>query len=263
MIDARLLVEAAAGVTRADMIADPRRPLTAAQTDALEAMLVRRAAREPVSQILGRKGFWSIVLEVTPDVLTPRPETETILDVVLRRFDAARDFSVLDLGVGSGALLLAVVLERPFARGVGIDISAEALTVASRNVLALRLANRAALARGNWADCVASDRFDLVLCNPPYIPTAEIDRLEPEVRDHEPRIAVDGGPDGLAQFRLLAGEIMRVLRPGGEFAVEIAPTQTQAVAGLFAEAGALGIEAHKDLAGHDRVIAGAKKALGD
>ena len=215
MIDARLLVEAAAGATRADIIADPHRTLAADQDAALEAYLLRRERREPVSQILGAKGFWKIMLRVTRDVLTPRPDTETILDVVLPAFPAEARFSVLDLGVGSGAILLAILAERPHARGLGVDVSEEALAVARENAANLGLAGRLALLRGDWTAGLDGDGFDLVVSNPPYIPTGEIETLAPEVRDHEPHLALDGGPDGLDAFRRLAPEALRVLRPGG------------------------------------------------
>lgn len=263
MIDARLLVEAAAGVTRADMIAEPHRPMTDVQADALETMIARREAREPVSHILGRKGFWKIMLAVTPAVLTPRPETESILDVVLARFAEDRAFTVLDLGTGAGALLLAILAERPLASGVGVDISEEALAVARMNAATLGLEGRAVLRVGDWTTGLHRGSFDLVVCNPPYIASTDIERLEPEVRDHEPRLALDGGPDGLAAYRRLAGEILEVLRPGGVFAVEIGPGQAQAVTQLFKRAGGGDLAVGKDLAGRDRVVSGAKKTLGE
>ena len=262
VIDARLLVEAAAGATRADIIADPRRALTRTQADALEAFLVRREQREPVSHILGAKGFWTIMLRVTRDVLTPRTDTETILDVVLPNYAETDSFSVLDLGVGSGAILLAILAERPGASGVGIDASEQALEVARENAQMLGLADRAHLAHGDWTLGLESDHFDLVVCNPPYIPSRDIRRLAPEVRDFEPRLALDGGRDGLRAFRVLAPEILRVLRPGGLFAVEFGIGQAEAVQRLFDRAGARSIVVAHDLAGRERIIAGRKKPLG-
>jgi len=259
--DARLLVEAASGASRADIIADPQRPLAEDQAAALEAYLTRRERREPVSQILGVKGFWKIMVRVTPDVLTPRPDTETILDVVLPRFAEHERFTVLDLGVGSGAILLAILTERPGARGLGVDVSEDALAVARENASNLGLAGRAALLRGDWTSGLSPESFDLVVANPPYIPTGDIAGLGPEVRDHEPRVALDGGADGLDAYRRLAPEIIEVLRPGGRFAVEIGIGQRAAVEALFARAGAVEIQATNDLAGRERVIAGRKKAL--
>lgn len=262
VIDARLLVEAAAGATRADILADPHRALADDQDAALEAYLVRRERREPVSQILGAKGFWKIMLRVTKDVLTPRPDTETILDVVLPAFPAEARFTVLDLGVGSGAILLAILAERPGARGLGVDVSEEALAVARENAANLGLASRAALLRGDWTFGLDGDSFDVVVSNPPYIPTDEIETLAPEVRDHEPRLALDGGADGLDAFRRLTPEVLRVLRPGGLFAVETGAGQGEAVLAMFKAAGAVDLSTVKDLADRERVVTGRKKPLG-
>jgi release factor glutamine methyltransferase len=261
VIDARLLVEAAADASRVDIVTDPYRPLTPAQEQTLEDYLERRVRREPVSHILGRRGFWKIMLRVTPDVLTPRPDTETVVDEALRAFGERQAFTVLDLGVGSGAILLAILAERPAARGLGVDVSEEALAVARDNAAGLGLAGRCAFLRGDWTFGLADEGFDLVVSNPPYIATAVLEELEPEVRDHEPRLALDGGPDGLAAYRILAPEILRVLRPGGRFAVEIGYDQSGPVEALFREAGAAEVRTLKDLANRDRVVAGAKKPL--
>ena len=262
-IDARLLLEAAAPVSRADIITDPHRVLDAEAEARFAAFVERRARREPVSLILGRKGFWTLMLGVAPGVLTPRPETETILDVVLPRFAADAAFSLLDLGVGSGAIALSILAERPRAKGLGVDVSEDALAVARDNAAQLGLAPRLALLRGDWTAGLEPESFDLVVSNPPYVATAEIGTLAPEVREHDPRLALDGGPDGLDAYRRLAPEILRVLKPGGLFAVEIGAGQAAAVSALFAAAGAADLATHKDLAGRDRVVAGLKKPLGN
>jgi release factor glutamine methyltransferase len=261
VIDARLLVEAAAGATRADIVADPYRALTPEQEATLDDYLSRREHREPVSHILGRKGFWKIMLNVTPDVLTPRPDTETVVEWVLRDFPEHAAWSVLDLGVGSGAIVLSILAERPAARGMGIDVSEEALAVARENAANLGLAGRLALMRGDWTDGLSQDSFDLVVSNPPYIASEVIETLEPEVRDHEPRVALEGGPDGLMHYRRLATEILRVLKPGGRFAVEIGYDQKAAVEALFREAGATQVQTLRDLGDRDRVVAGVKNPL--
>jgi release factor glutamine methyltransferase len=262
-IDARLLLEAAAPVSRADILSDPHRGLEAEAEARLEAFVGRRERREPISLILGRKGFWTLMLSVVPGVLTPRPETETILDVVLPAFAPERAFSVLDLGVGSGAILLSILAERPKAKGLGVDVSEEALAVARDNAAQLGLEPRTALLRSDWTAGLADASFDLVVSNPPYIPTADIATLQPEVRDHDPRLALDGGPDGLDAYRLIAPEVIRVLRPGGMFAVEVGMGQAADVAALFREAGAEALAVHNDLATRPRVVAGVKKALGN
>jgi release factor glutamine methyltransferase len=262
-IDARLMLEAAAGVTRVDIVSDPYRALTPEQVDVFDDYLSRRAAREPVSHILGRKGFWKIMLGVTKDVLTPRPDTEVIVDSVLAAFEAHRHFTILDLGVGSGAILLAILSERPNAKGLGVDISSEALAVARENAANLGLAKQVALLRGDWTEGLGDATFDVVVANPPYIPSSHIETLDPEVRDHEPRLALDGGADGLDAYRLLAPEILRVLKPDGVFAVEIGWDQSAAVEALFRAAGAEDVRTRKDLADRDRVVGGAKKPLGN
>ncbi len=262
VIDARLLVEAAAGATRADILSDPRRALDETQTEALDALVTRREQREPVSHILGAKGFWKIMLRVTSAVLAPRPDTETILDVVLPLYAEAAAFSVLDLGVGSGAILLAILAERPAARGLGVDLSEDALAVARDNAANLGLAGRAAFLHTDWTAGLDNDQLDLVVSNPPYVRRGDIPDLPPEVRDHEPRLALDGGRDGLDAFRAIAPQILRVLKPGGRFAVEFGVDQREAVRALFAEAGARDLTVTRDLADHDRVLSGRKKALG-
>jgi len=261
VIDARLLVEAAADATRVDIVTDPHRLLTPEQEAKLDSYLSRREHREPVSHILGRKGFWKIMLNVTSDVLTPRPDTETVVEFSLRDFPEHAAWSILDLGVGSGAILLALLAERPAARGLGIDISEDALAVARDNAAALGLAGRMALLRSDWTAGLGENLFDLVVSNPPYIANHVIETLEPEVRDHEPRIALEGGPDGLDHYRVLAPEILRVLKPGGRFAVEIGYDQKAEVEALFRAAGAQGVQTIRDLSDRDRVVAGMKKAL--
>jgi release factor glutamine methyltransferase len=261
VIDARLLVEAAADATRADIVADPHRALTAGQAERLEDYLSRREAREPVSQILGRKGFWKIMLAVNENVLTPRPDTETVVEYALRDFPTHAPWRVLDLGVGSGAILLSILAERPAARGLGVDLSEEALAVARDNAANLGLAGRCALLRGDWTTGLGDAEFDLVVANPPYIASDVIETLEPEVKRYEPRLALDGGPDGLDAYRILAPEILRVLKPAGRFAVEIGYDQKAAVEALFRAAGAENVTTLLDLADRDRVVAGSKKPL--
>ncbi len=260
-IDARLMLEVAAGATRTEIITDPYRVLTAEQIETLNSYLGRRIAREPVSHILGRKGFWKIMLNVTPDVLTPRPDTETLVEAALREWPEHEPRTVLDLGVGSGAIILAILAERPAAKGLGIDVSEEALAVARENAANLGLENRIALLRGDWTAGLGEATFDMVVSNPPYIPTHDIDTLEPEVRDHEPRLALDGGADGLDAYRILAPDILRVLKPGGRFLVEIGFDQSAAVEPLFRQAGAIEVATLKDLSDLHRVVWGRKKPL--
>jgi len=262
VIDARLLVEAACGVTRLDIVTDPHREVTAEQQAVLDGYLERRARREPVSRILGRKGFWKIMVGVTPHVLSPRPESEVIVDYVLRTFPEAMHFSILDLGVGSGAILLAVLAERPGARGMGVDVSEDAIAVARENAANLDLNNRAVFLRGDWAYGLEEGSFDVVVSNPPYIESHVIPTLDPEVKEHDPMLALDGGPDGLDAYRTLAPEILRVLKPGAPFFVEIGYDQKTTVEQLFRDAGADGVVTIRDLSDRDRVVTGYKKVLG-
>ena len=253
-IDARLLLEAATGAGRVDILTDPYRVLPQEQVAVLDSMVERRLKREPVSRILGKKGFWKIMLNVTPDVLSPRPDTEVILDVVTRAFPAEKPFEMIDLGTGSGAILLATLAERAGARGVGTDISTEAIAVARENAANLDLNSRCTFIRTDWAAGFADKSFDLVVSNPPYIPSGDIPGLDPEVRDHDPHLALDGGPDGLQPYRDLAPEIARILRPEGIFAVEIGFDQGPQVKALFEQAGFADVKVVKDLGDRDRVV---------
>jgi release factor glutamine methyltransferase len=253
-IDARILLETATGAGRVDILNDPYRRVTPEQAQAMETLVERRLRREPVSRILGRKGFWKIMLNVTPDVLSPRPDTETLLDVIVRAFPPHKAFDMIDLGTGSGAILLATLAERFGARGVGTDISSEAIAVARENAANLDLNSRCTFLRTDWATGFADDSFDLVVSNPPYIPSGDIAGLDPEVRDHDPHLALDGGPDGLQPYRDLAPEIARILRPNGIFAVEIGWDQGEAVKALFEAAGFIDVKVVKDLGDRDRVV---------
>ena len=261
VIDARLLVEAAADATRADIVTDPHRALTPEQEERLSDYVSRRERREPVSHILGRKGFWKVMLAVNADVLTPRPETEVIVDYVLKQFPEQMAFDILDLGVGSGAIILSILAERLAAKGLATDISDEALAVARENAANLGLAGRVAFARGDWTAGLQDASFDVIVSNPPYIASEVIETLEPEVRHFDPRLALDGGPDGLDAYRHLAPEIMRVLKPGGLFAVEIGYDQKDQVEALFNEAGGSDVWTIKDLSTNDRVVVGVKNPL--
>jgi release factor glutamine methyltransferase len=264
-LDARLLVQRATGLDAAALAADPDRMLTAEQASRLDALAARRAAREPMSQILGHAGFWTIELIVTRDVLTPRPESETVIAAALEETRNKPNGRALDLGVGPGTLLFAVLKERPGWRGVGLDASAAALAVARANALVLGLEERADFVLGDWAAALDATRvegpFDLVLANPPYVPSAEIERLAPEVRDFEPRLALDGGPDGLDAYRRIAPALPRLLAPDGVGVLEVGAGQGRAVAALIAESlPQAAIRIDPDLAGRDRaVVIGAKR----
>lgn len=259
VLDARLLVEAGAGVSRLDIVTDPRRVLSAEQVDGVNALTRRREGREPMGHILGRRHFWTLEFEVNRDVLTPRPETEFVVEVALKSIAHDQPARVLDLGVGSGAILLTVLAERPNAHGVGVDISEAALSVARANAQALGVADRVALMAGDW-DHGLDGMFDLVLSNPPYIASHEIAGLEPEVAQFEPRIALDGGADGLDAYRVIVANLPRLLKPGGVFALEVGKGQADAVNALAQAAGLSTGEPKRDLAGVPRVVVGERPA---
>jgi release factor glutamine methyltransferase len=255
VLDSRLLVEAAVGVDRSDIVTDPYREVAADAIERLDALVARRIAREPISHILGRKDFWTLTLRVTPDVLAPRPETEHLVIKALELIAGLEAPRILDLGAGSGAILLALLTARPDATGVGVEISPAALDIAEENARAAGLESRAKFVAGDWDEGL-TEKFDLVVSNPPYIASAVIDDLEPEVSRFEPRLALDGGVDGLDAYRAIAPATLRVLKPGGGFAFEIGYDQAAAVQALATAAGLDVKGVHYDLAKHARVVYG-------
>lgn len=255
VLDARLLLEAGAGVTRLEIVTDPRRALSAEQVAAVNALVDRRVAREPVSHIVGKKAFWTLDLNVTPAVLTPRPETEFLVETALATLSKTSPARILDLGVGSGAVLLSVLAERDLVSGVGLDICADALAVARGNAEMLKLDNRASFQLGDWS-ANFDEQFDVVVANPPYIPSSDIAHLAPEVSKHEPRIALDGGPDGLDAYRAIVARLADWLKPGGTFAFEIGKDQAADVEGLVTASGLKLQPTRVDLAGIPRVVSG-------
>jgi release factor glutamine methyltransferase len=228
------LLAHALGVTPAALLRDAGAPADLARLDPL---LARRTAREPLALILGHREFWSIDFAVSSATLIPRPESETLIEAALAAFaDRRPPGLVLDLGTGTGCLLLAMLSEFPAAFGIGVDRAPEATALAARNAAALCLADRACFVCGDWADPVGA-RFDLLLCNPPYVRTGDLGRLMPEVARYEPRSALDGGVDGLAAYRRLLPDLPRLLCPGGVAVVEVGVGQADPVAGLARQAG--------------------------
>jgi release factor glutamine methyltransferase len=252
-LDARLLGGAATGESTAGMIARPQRRLSVQESGLLSAMTARRCAREPMAHILGRREFWSLDFEVSADVLTPRPDSETLIEAAVQSAPAAGEpFRVLDLGTGSGCLLLALLHEYPAASGVGVDISPAAIALARRNAERLGVGARSSFTVGDWTTSIAG-RFDIVVSNPPYIASPEIEGLEPEVSRYEPRGALDGGGDGLDAYRALLPLMSEILTPGGTALFEMGAGQGEAVSSL-AQACGLVIEGLRpDMAGIPRV----------
>jgi release factor glutamine methyltransferase len=259
VFDARLLVEAGAGVSRLDIVTDPRRVLSDEQVAGVDALTRRREAREPMAHIIGRRHFWTIELTVTPDVLIPRPETELLVESAINILAPDQPANVLDLGVGSGAILFAILKERPHAIGVGVDVSGNALAIARLNAEALGMSDRVDLRVSDWASDVEG-QFDLVVSNPPYIPSKDIDTLQPEVARFEPRLALDGGVDGLNAYRAIITALPRLLKPGGAFALEVGIGQAEDVRALAEAAGLSTGPAKRDLAGIPRVVNGGRAA---
>ena len=247
-LDVELLMAAALGIGRDRLILDP--PNLVIPADFLE-MIERRAAGEPVAYITGQRAFWTIDLEVGPGALVPRPDSETLIAAAVEHFAGTPGpATVLDLGTGPGTLLLAALDEWPTATGIGVDASPIALCYAQRNADRLGLADRATLQLGDWADGIAR-RFDLLLCNPPYVATG--DTTGPGVAEFEPAEALFAGADGLDDYRRLAPEVGRLLAPGGLAAIEIGFDQADSAAALFTAAGHLPTLAH-DLAARPRAL---------
>jgi len=256
-VDARLLVGHALHLDRARLIAQSDRILEAREINVINALAARRLKREPVSRILGQKEFWSIALAITPDVLVPRPETETVvegaLDFVVRGGLRMEKLRILDIGTGSGALLLALLRELPNATGTGTDISTGALKVARENAARCGLEGRCTFLVCDIASVVEGP-FDLLVSNPPYIAHDEITSLAPEVKNYDPTVALDGGDDGLAAYRAIAADAKRLLAPGARMFVELGAGQEAAVRDLFTNVGLIAGIVRTDLAGIPRVL---------
>ena len=258
MRDARLLAAHALGVDRIALHVERDRRMSTCEQEELHRLGRRRAAGEPVSRIVGRREFWSLEFELSPATLDPRPDSETVVQAALDRMPE-RDgpLSILDLGTGSGCLLIALLSERPGARGIGVDVSRDAAATARRNAIRLGVADRAAFLVGDWGQSLAGG-FDLVVVNPPYIAKSEFDILDPEVARFDPRRALVAGADGLDAYRALAPGLAGLLTVGGLAALEVGAGQAPAVVSILADAGLSGLETIDDLAGVQRCVCGRK-----
>ena len=246
-LDAELLMASALGIDRDALLLslqDQPAPLQ------FEALVERRAAGEPIAYIIGRRAFWTIELDVAPGVLIPRPDSETLLEAAVAHFAGRAPRTILDLGTGSGALLLAALDQWPSARGLGIDASVEALAIASANARRLGMADRSTFQPGDWAEGL-EQRFDLVLCNPPYVEAGAA--LPRDVAEWEPKGALLAGEDGLDAYRRLVPALASLLEPDGVACVEIGAGQEHAVAALCASFG-LSVDSRQDLGGHARCL---------
>lgn len=253
-LDARLLVADSTGLAREALIGGRDRPLSDEAARSLALRLKRRLAREPIAYIAGEKEFWSLPFSVDRRVLVPRPDSETLVESVLAWVkDKRRPLRILDLGTGSGCLLLSLLSECPAACGVGVDVSAAALDVARANAERLGLARRSAFVQSDWASAI-DGRFDVVVANPPYVTDADWERLAPEITRHEPRLALVAGADGLAAYRRILPELPRLLDQSGMAFVELGAGQFDAVIDLAHAAGLQSGGACDDLAGVVRCV---------
>lgn len=246
--DARILVAHAAGIGVDRLTLRSAETLPEAAEQRLNALLGQRAQHQPIAQIIGQRLFWGRIFRVTPDTLDPRPETETLVAAALER----PFVKMLDLGTGTGCILLSCLADMPKAQGTGTDISPAALAVAQDNAARLNI-TRATFLQSDWLQIVEG-RFDLIVSNPPYIAADEMRHLCPDVHDWEPHLALTPGGDGLASYRIIAAQAPARLLSGGRLLLEIGPTQGQAVTGMLAQAGLTRIAIRPDMDGRDRVV---------
>jgi len=259
-LDARLLMAAAAQVDDVALIADPDQLVEAQHLDVLRGYVRRRLSGEPVSRILGHREFWGLPFSLNRATLDPRPDSETLVEAVLAHVTGRNaSLQILDLGTGTGCLLLALLSELPNAHGRGIDCSADAVEAAADNALRLGLADRATFSVGNWGEGLEGP-FDLLVSNPPYIPSADIAGLSKEVRAHDPMAALDGGDDGLTAYRHIARDTQRLLGPDGAAFWELGVGQSEDVSGIASDAGLEVCGLHADLGGVPRVL-GVKRRI--
>jgi release factor glutamine methyltransferase len=248
--EARLLLAHAAGIDQAALLRDMDRSLAA---PGFATLVQRRVAREPLALITGRQGFWSLEFEVSADTLIPRADSEAVIEAALAACSGQAVRRVLDLGTGTGCLLLAALAEFPQAWGVGIDRAEGAARLARRNALSLGMGGRSVFLCGDWAAALES-RFDLVLSNPPYIVADEIAGLMPEVALYEPRRALDGGADGLAAYRRILAALPALLEPGGVAVLELGAGQSDSVVAIVRAEGLVPASLHADLSGTTRAL---------
>jgi release factor glutamine methyltransferase len=251
---ARRLVASVLDLSSAELLAYPERLLDEQQNDRVWRALNRMIEREPLSRILGQREFWGLEFDLSPDTLDPRPETETVVETVLRRIpDRAAPRRFLDLGTGTGCILLALLSEFSVATGFGVDITVGATMTARRNAAALGFAERAHFLVGDWGTAI-SGRFDVIVSNPPYIACPALADLPHEVALYDPRVALDGGPDGFTAYRSLVVDLLQLLQPGGFFACEVGSDQAPIVAAMLRASGLAVEGCERDLAGFTRCV---------
>jgi release factor glutamine methyltransferase len=254
VLDARLIVQHALGISWDTLYLKEDQALTDDERTRLESELGRRAAHEPVSRIVGRRHFWTLDLAVSPDTLDPRADTETVIEAIVTTIpDRSQALRVLDLGTGTGAILLALLAEYPAATGLGVDLSDGAVAIARINAESHGLSGRASFARGNWAEGL-SGPFDIIVSNPPYIANTDLAGLSPEVREHDPMLALDGGPDGLDAYRALIPAIQALLSENGIAVLEVGAGQADDVCRVAENNGLVQLARRADLGGIERAL---------
>lgn len=258
-LEAQLLLAQALGTTRTAVVAGIYREPTAEQHAEFERLVQARERRIPLAYLRGTQEFFGLTFQVSPSVLIPRPETELLVEFALEKLETTG--TLADVGTGSGCILTAALAHSVQARGVGFDLSAVALTVAQVNIRQNGVAERTRLVQGDLLTGTGEERFEVIVSNPPYIPSADVATLAPEVRDAEPRLALDGGADGLETYRRLAVQAWRALRHGGWLAVEVGMGQAPEVAALWRATGWHEVTTRCDLAGIERIVCGRKEVL--
>ena len=260
-LDARLLLGAALGLDLTALVAQSRTILSHDAAAPIAAFAERRLAGEPVARILGEKEFWGLRFALSPDTLVPRPDTEAVVAAALEfahMLHSTQPLHIADIGTGSGAILLALMSQLPHASGIGTDIAAAALVTARQNAQSLGVGGRVEFIQSDYFSALPG-AFDIIVSNPPYVRTADIESLSKEVRNHEPRRALDGGADGLAAYRALCAQSPAHLKAGGALIVEVGHDQADDVAGLMEAAGLNVVTPfRRDLAGIARVVEGHK-----
>lgn len=256
-LDARVLLQAVTGLTASDIARAPERLLAAQEISLLLDYQAQRLRAKPISKILGQREFWGREFQVNEHVLDPRPDSETLIEAALPHLPEGKNLAILDLGTGSGCLLLTLLAERAPTRGVGVDLSLEALAVAKANAQTLGLSGRVQFLHSHWFDAVAGE-FDMIISNPPYIRDAEMRALDKNVLDYDPHLALHGGADGLDAYRVIIEKAQNHLQPNGWLVLEIGHRQGDAIGAMMRQSGFLETCGKPDLAGRDRVIMGRK-----
>lgn len=247
-----MILKERAGIEWSEIIANPEREIE--DTQLLED-LAQRLAGKPLSRIYGQREFWGLPFKINEHTLDPRPDSETLIEAALKHYKAqgTQPETILDLGTGSGCLLLSLLSEFPLAWGLGVDLSLEAAKIAKENAANLNLAGRSAFLNGNWAETL-DHKFDLIIANPPYIDSDMIPNLDKEVRNHDPILALDGGKDGMQDYNEIFSMIFRILKPGGIALFEIGFDQSEKITRLSEKYGLSCAAIHPDLAGNPRVV---------